>query len=276
MDSIRYQLKTMDRQLSLYLKIRDSLKANLRTLIDQSYPGINDLFDLRTNEVVIQKWVNFVSRFWHLDHVIGIPQNTFVDQYKSWCKQYNYYFSDKKAAAIYEDAQGRAAMLPQKAETEFMIRQAVGQFNNISKTTDLTLAKMDRLASRLPEYPVVMAMEGVDASLGPRLMAEIGDVTRFPNTEALITYAGVEPGASQSRARSAKDSSSSKDDTTELRKILYNIMTVLLKTKPAGDPVFQFMEKKLSDGKPYYTCTTAGASKFLRIYYGRVKEYLAV
>ena len=28
-----------------------------------------------------------------------------------------------------------------------------------------------------PEYPVVMAMKGVGTSLGPQLMAEIGDVS---------------------------------------------------------------------------------------------------
>ena len=37
---------------------------------------------------------------------------------------------------------------------------------------------MNEAASKLPEYPVVMAMKGVK-SLGPQLMAEIGDVSRF-------------------------------------------------------------------------------------------------
>lgn len=32
---------------------------------------------------------------------------------------------------------------------------------------------------------------------------------------------------------------------------------------------------KRAQGKPYYVYMTAGANKFLRIYYGRVKEYLS-
>ena len=35
------------------------------------------------------------------------------------------------------------------------------------------------------------------------------------------------------------------------------------------------MDKKRAEGKPYLVYMTAGANKFLRIYYGRVKEYLA-
>lgn len=52
-------------------------------------------------------------------------------------------------------------------------------------------------------------------------------------------------------------------------------MDCLLKTQPEDDPVYRFMDKKRSEGKPYLVYMTAGANKFLRIYYGRVKEYLA-
>ena len=39
--------------------------------------------------------------------------------------------------------------------------------------------------------------------------------------------------------------------------------------------MYRFMDKKRAEGKPYLVYMTAGANKFLRIYYGRVKEYLA-
>ena len=51
-------------------------------------------------------------------------------------------------------------------------------------------------------------------------------------------------------------------------------MDVLIKTHPQEDPVYQFIDKKRAQGKSYYVYMTAGANKFLRIYYGRVKEYL--
>ena len=44
---------------------------------------------------------------------------------------------------------------------------------------------------------------------------------------------------------------------------------------PEDDTVYRFMDKKRSEGKPYLVYMTAGANKFLCIYYGRVKEYLA-
>jgi hypothetical protein len=52
-------------------------------------------------------------------------------------------------------------------------------------------------------------------------------------------------------------------------------MEGLIQTSPVGDPVYDFLNKKRSQGKPYYVYMTAGMNKFLRIYYGRVNEYLA-
>ena len=42
----------------------------------------------------------------------------------------------------------------------------------------------------------------------------------------------------------------------------------------AENPVYQFLDKKRSEGKHYYVYMTAGATKFLRIYYGTVNAYL--
>ena len=52
-------------------------------------------------------------------------------------------------------------------------------------------------------------------------------------------------------------------------------MDSLIKRSPVDDPVYAFMDKKRSEGKPYYVYMIAGANKFLRIYYGRVREYLS-
>ena len=52
-------------------------------------------------------------------------------------------------------------------------------------------------------------------------------------------------------------------------------MTIYLRLSPADEAVYQFLDKKRAEGKPYYVYMTAGANKFLRIYYARVKECMA-
>ena len=167
-------------------------------------------------------------------------------------------------------------MLPKDAMTKLLVRQAVDALNAVSASLERLKAEMLKLASQLPEFPVVMAMRGVGESLGPQLMAEIGDVTRFAHRGSITAFAGVDPGANQSGSHEAKSVHTSKSGSPELRKALFLVMDCLLKTKPQDDPVYLFMDKKRSEGKPYLVYMTAGANKFLRVYYGRVKEYLAL
>ncbi len=275
MDTIRYQLKTLNRQLGLYSKTKTMMKNNLIALLDQTYPGVNALFDSPVREDGSQKWVDFVASFWHLDCVRSMSLTAFTERYRKWCRRHKYNFSSGKAAEIHAGAQDLIAMLPKDALTKTMVKQAIDSLNAISKSVEQLKAQMLQLASQLPEYPVVMAMRGVGDSLGPQLMAEIGDVTRFAHRGAITAFAGVDPGADQSGTHEAKSTRTSKSGPPELRKALFLVMDCLIQTKPQDDPVYQFMDKKRAEGKPYLVYMTAGANKFLRIYYGRVKEYLS-
>jgi transposase len=118
-------------------------------------------------------------------------------------------------------------------------------------------------------------MYGVGESLGPQLMAEIGDIRRFTGKQSLVAFAGVDPMPNQSGAKEIRSNKSSKRGSPYLRKTLFIIMTVLLQKMPSDVAVYQFLDRKRAEGKPYYVYTTAGANKFLRIYYGKVRDHLA-
>ena len=275
MDTIRYQLKTLNRQCGLYTKTKTMMKNNLIALLDQTYPGVNTLFDSPVREGGTQKWVDFAASFWHVNCVRGMSQSAFVQRYAKWCKQHGYQARGGRAESIYENSKDLVAMLPKNAMTKLLIQQAISALNAVSATLERLKTEMLQMASQLPEFPVVMAMRGVGDSLGPQLIAEIGDVTRFAHRGSIISFAGVDPGANQSGTHEAKSVRTSKSGPPELRKALFLVMDCLLKTMPQDDPVYRFMDKKRSEGKPYLVYMTAGANKFLRIYYGRVKEYLA-
>ena len=274
MDEIRNQLKTMNRQFGFYMDQKTAMKNNLISLLDETYPGANNFFDSPAREDGHQKWVDFVYTYWHVDCVRGKSLKAFTEHYQNWCKRKGYNFSVRKAKEIYEKSSGLIAMFPKDDNTKMLVRQSIDVLNSTSATVERLRREMDKVASTLPEYPVVMAMDGVGPTLGPQLMAEIGDVTRFTKRGALTAFAGVDPGGDQSGDHERKSNRTSKKGSPHLRKTLFVIMDGILQRSPADNPVYLFMDKKRSQGKPYYVYMTAGANKFLRIYYGRVKEYL--
>jgi transposase len=275
MDTVRYQLKNLNRQYGLYTKNKTSFKNNLIALLDQTYPGVNALFDSPVREDGSQKWVDFAASFWHVDCVRSMSQTVFTERYRKWCKRHGYNFNAARAAEIHAEAKTLIAMLPQDTLSKMLVQEAISQLNAVSRTVEVFRTEMKNLAAQLPEYPVVMSLYGVGDSLGPQLMAEIGDVRRFAHKGSLTAFAGVDPAPNQSGTYEAKSTHSSKRGSPELRKTLFVVMTVLIQNAPPDDPVFHFLDKKRAEGKPYYVYMTAGANKFLRIYYGKVKEYLA-
>lgn len=131
-----------------------------------------------------------------------------------------------------------------------------------------------RLASMLPEYPIVMELFGVGPVTGPQLISEIGDVRRFTSKRALVAFAGGDAPPFQSGSFDSKSRHISKRGTPLLRKTAFLVCSVILQSCNVNDPIYAFMDKKRSEGKHYYIYMVAGAAKFLRIYYARVKEHL--
>lgn len=275
MDELRNQLKTMNRQFGFYMKHKTAMKNNLIGILDQTYPGVNTYFDSPARSDGSQKWVDFTSTYWHVDCVRKMSLNAFIDHYQKWCKRNKYNFSQAKDEEIYGTAKELVPVLPKDEVTKLIIKQAVDQLNSASATVENLRSLMNETAAKLPEYPIVMELKGVGPSLGPQLIAEIGDVTRFHSKGALTAFAGVDPGVNESGTYAQKSVPTSKRGSADLRKTLFQVMDALIKTMPQDDPVYMFLDKKRAQGKPYYVYMTAGANKFLRIYYGRVKEYLS-
>lgn len=275
MDEIRNQLKTMNRQFGFYMKHKTAMKNNLIGILDQTYPGVNTYFDSPARDDGSQKWVDFVSTYWHVDCVRKMSLNSFTEHYQKWCKRKKYNFSKSKAEEIYGKAKELVPVLPKDDLTKRILHQAIDQLDSASKTVAQLRMLMNETAAKLPEYDIVMSMTGVGPSLGPQLMAEIGDVSRFTHKGAITAFAGVDPGVNESGPHAQKSVPTTKRGSSSLRKTLFQIMDVLIKTHPQDDAVYQFIDKKRAQGKPYYVYMTAGANKFLRIYYGRVKEYLS-
>lgn len=135
--------------------------------------------------------------------------------------------------------------------------------------------EMIRLAKELPEYETVHAMYGVGDITAAQLIAEIGDIRNYPRRSSLVGFVGIDPEINQSGTMNTKSNPSTKRGSSHLRKTLFQIMMVYLQHSPSDEAVYQFLDKKRSEGKPYYVYMTAGANKFLRIYYARVKECMS-
>ena len=247
--------------------------VNLISILDQTFPGANTLFNTSIRKVDgHEKLIDFVLRFPHYECVSRNSFCIFSKKYLSWCRKCGYNFSETKARDIYKFDCNCASSFADSVAAHALISAAILQLNTLNETLASLQKEMSLLASSLPEYDTVLSLYGVGSVLGSQLIAEIGDVSRFPNKKAL-GFAGIDAPPFQSGNFNPQSRNTSKRGSGDLRKTLFQIMFAILQNAPANESVFLFMDKKRSEGKHFYVYM-AGANKFLRIYYARVMEHL--
>lgn len=96
-----------------------------------------------------------------------------------------------------------------------------------------------------------MAMYGVSDVTGPQHMAEIGDIRNYPRRSSIVAFAGIDPEVDDSGKKHSESNPSTKRGSPHLRKTLFQIMSTYLKLSPLDEPVYQFIDKKRAEGKPF-------------------------
>ena len=198
MEAIREQLKLCSRQYNLYMKNVVALQNNLISLTDKVFPGVNERFSSPDRADGSQKWVDFVITFWHCECICMVSEAVFTERYRKWCKRKGYHFSLQKAAELYMDSMGHVTTLPKNSSTKLLITTAAKELASAKATLAVMRSEMTRLARQLPEYETVRAMYGVGETTCAQLMAEIGDVRRFPRRSSIVSFAGVDPAVDES------------------------------------------------------------------------------
>jgi len=274
-ETARKTLQIMNRQCTKMNKILVMQKNSLIALLDSCFPNVNTLFSLpQRKSDGHEKWVDFVLKFPHVDSVAKLSLSAFKTKYQSWCKKARYKYCESKAEQIHAYARTLVSTLPMTEAVRKMIADSAKLLNSTLEALGMLRPEMDSLASQLPEYETVMNLFAVGKVTCSQLIAEIGDVTKLKIGKSLVALAGIDPPPNQSGKEDKKSRSISKRGSPALPRTLFLIMTVYLQRQPADEPVYQFLDKKRTEGKPYKVYMIAAAHKFLRIYYARVKEVM--
>lgn len=272
LDTVYCELQMLSRQYHRTVSLLIKAKQHLIDLLDQTMPGIQNLLQ---NSAENQKLTNFVVRYWHFEKICAMEEQKFINDYCKWAKKQGYRgLHERKAKEIFALAQGGIPVLPNTQSTKIVVEEVARAVNELDSSRRTIIAQMQALAKTLPEFSLVRSFNCVGDILAPLLIAEIGDVRRFKNKHSLIAYAGIDAPPYQSGTFFATERHISKRGNAYLRKVGFEVMQCLIKHSPEGDPVYDFIQKKRSEGKACTEAMIAGLNKFLRVYYGKVKEIM--
>ena len=274
LDTLRDNLKSIARQFDFEDKTLSAHTNRLYSLLERSFPRIDEFFGSPAKSNGHQKLIDFVIVFWHNDCVSSLSLAKFTEKFRKFCKKNHYCFSESDVAEIHAIARENITTLPKDDFTKMLVADAAKHVLQISIRVEKLRAEMIKLAKQTPEYPAVIKLYGVGETIAGRLISEIQDPRRFVDKWAVVAYAGVDPGKNDSGKKVSKSGKISRSGDALLRKAAFQAVECHLLNSPADEPVYQFLDKKRAEGKNYFVYMTAACNKFLRIYFARVSEYL--
>ena len=120
-----------------------------------------------------------------------------------------------------------------------MIAELQSQMNLCGDILD----EMIKEAKEVPYFPSIVSIVGIGENLAARLIAELGDLSRFKNRRALAAYAGLNPKIRQSGDVEGKHLKISKKGNRHLRCLLYLGASCNYRLKK-HDEIYEFNKKK--------------------------------
>jgi transposase len=173
----------------------------------------------------------------------------------------------QQAQALQEQARDSLGLAALGPVARVKVKALLEQIELLERQVRDVEATITRLMATLPQH--LLTIKGIGPVLAATLLAEIGDVHRFPSLESLVAYAGIDPSVFESGEFVGRRQHMSKRGSPYLRRALWLAAHSTRQWNPDLDAYFR---RKLGEGKPYKVAMGALCRKLLARVYVVLKE----
>lgn len=263
------ELRFLSRQYFTFNDIKVKQKNDLSNLCDLVFPGYYQLL----NENNFLLGIIIFKKYNNPESVKNIKEEKFYKEIDKIAQKRGQSKAGKTLAInIYKLAKETYSLCPSSKITQPIIDRSVAALILSIETTNEIITNMSDLAKSMYEYKIVRNMDDVGEKLAPLLIAEIGDIRRFKNAGSLIAYTGIDAPPHQSGKFEAVNRHISKRGNKYLRRIGYTTMKAVKTFCKSGTELYDYIVQKENESKSKKSSKIAGLNKFLRQYYGKVRN----
>ena len=261
-DVIYDDLREMNRYYHYLTEQLKRCKVQFKLLLDIIFPK----FDLYSNDYIEIPMVLF-TKYHHPDEIKNKhPESLAKYLSNKTCHHYNYCL--KEAFNIIKYCNECQSGCNKESIDCRLFGEVVEQIKNKIEEQKNCLEKIIDLAKELPNYELLLTIPGISNNLAARILAEIGDINRFPRAKSLVAYAGIDPNVYQSGENEGLHLRITKKGNKELRCLLY---LAIQNTVQRNNVISKYYHKKIATGLPPKVAKVACMNKLLRIIYSMCK-----
>lgn len=168
--------------------------------------------------------------------------------------------TSSKALRIYNHARDILAIPEVNLSASFEIKMLTSQIEMYDQHIADIETEIDQIMKLVNSK--VTSILGISDILGAAILGEIGNIDRFSNAKQLVAFAGLDPAIRKTGRQENWIGPISKRGSPLLRHALFLAANV---ARQNDETLKKFFNKKMSEGKHYYSALNATAAKVLRI-----------
>ena len=252
------------RQLCRYrdsvISSRTEIKLRIGTIMEQIFPEYEKQF----SSLWVSTSMGILEKYLTPENIENAPIDELFEITKD--KSHNR-LTKAKAISIKEAAADTFGIKIAQDAFSFQLKQLIDRMNFLDKQIEALDIEIMKYYEQFDCY--LHTIPGIGIIGAATILAEIGDISRFKNSSALVAFAGIDPTVRQSGEFNSTHNHMSKRGSPYLRHAIFLAATTC---SFHNSPLNAYYKKKRDQGKHHLTATGAVARKLTTVIYAVLRD----
>ena len=252
------------RQLCRYrdsvISSRTEIKLRIGTIMEQIFPEYEKQF----SSLWVSTSMGILEKYLTPENIENTPIDELFEIIKD--KSHNR-LTRAKAISIKEAAADTFGIKIAQDAFSFQLKQLIDRMNFLDKQIEALDIEIMKYYEQFDCY--LHTIPGIGIIGAATILAEIGDISRFKNSSALVAFAGIDPTVRQSGEFNSTHNHMSKRGSPYLRHAIFLAATTC---SFHNSPLNAYYKKKRDQGNHHLTATGAVARKLTTVIYAVLRD----
>ena len=239
-NSLYTNLKELNRAYHTNKIHLQKLEVTLNELIDTIFPCFDNLF----SDLLSQSALDFLEIFYHPDLINNSSLEDIIKFFMNSSIKHTESYSKSKAAKLKDYASNIISGCSVNSYTTLFLLDTIKQLKLLLDIQNNILTELIKLAKQTPYFTIIRSIPGIGDLTCARLIAEIGDISRFKKPEQINAFIGIDPIINQSGIKDGKHLCISKKGNKIARSIMFLIVRSMVRKKVKDNPIKLYYYKK--------------------------------
>ena len=239
-NSLYTNLKELNRAYHTNKIHLQKLEVTLNELIDTIFPCFDNLF----SDLLSKSALDFLEIFYHPDLINNSSLEDITKFFMNSSIKHTESYSKSKATKLKAYASNIISGCSIDSYTTLFLLNTIKQLKQLLDIQNNILTELIKLAKQTSNFDIIRSIPGIGDISCARLIAEIGDISRFKKPEQINAFIGVDPIINQSGIKDGKHLCISKKGNKIARSIIFLIVRSMVRKKVKDNPIKLYYYKK--------------------------------